>query len=104
LDKLAGSSIAGVKSILKSAELNIIHFGVCIDNANVSGILWFTLTNSMIKHHNVSISFTEVIVSYFISFKCTGSSKDFLINQRANGVACTVGKSNSGKISLSAHI
>jgi hypothetical protein len=37
--KSAGLSIAGEKSTLKSAVLNISHFGVCIAIAIVSGIL-----------------------------------------------------------------
>jgi hypothetical protein len=84
--KSAGLSIAGVWSILKSAESKINHFGVWIAIANVSGILWFTGTNSNVKHHNFKISVSGSMILYFNFSACFGFSNVFLMIPRLNGV------------------
>ncbi|OQB42473.1 MAG: hypothetical protein BWY04_00173 [candidate division CPR1 bacterium ADurb.Bin160] len=71
---------------MKSAELKIIHLGVCIDTASVSGILWFTGTNSRVKHHNFKISTSGSIILYLIFSESFGFSNVFLIIPRLKGV------------------
>ena len=84
--KSAGLSIAGEKSTLKSAVLNISHFGVWIAIAIVSGILWFTWTNSIVNTHNFRISISGSTILYLIFFICSLFWKDFLTIHKVNGV------------------
>jgi hypothetical protein len=102
--KSAGLSIAGVWSILKSAESKINHFGVWMAIANVSGMLWFTGTNSNVKHHNFKMSVSGSMILYLSFSASFGFSKVFLMIHRLNGVVYIVGNPNSGNISLSAPI
>jgi hypothetical protein len=86
LAKSAGLSIAGVWSILKSAESKINHFGVWIAIANVSGILWFTGTNSNVKQPNLKISVSGSMILYLSFSASFGFSNVFFMIHRLNGV------------------
>ena len=84
--KSAGLSIAGVWSNLKSDELKITPFGVCIACAIVSGILWFTTTNSIVKQPSFKRSTNGSTIFYLTLAAIFGSSNVFLTIPSVNGV------------------
>ena len=82
----AGRSIAGVWSILKSADVNITPLGVVTDIAKVSGILWLTRVNSTKKEPTLIISTSGSTILYFICWASFGSSNVFFSIHNVNGV------------------